>query len=96
MDCDPWESGQAGEAACYLIGVCVWPLCHGQQGTMTTYSPGKGPQLAGLSLPTSYLKVPLDSVDIQNEGDLRHSISTISPSPLVMLGMALRKRLTPL
>lgn len=55
MDYDPWEGGQSGEAACYLTGVCAWPAGHHDH----LYSPGKGPQLAGLSLPTSYLKVPL-------------------------------------
>lgn len=72
----------------------------GQQDTMATYSPGNGRQLDHLSLPTSYLKVPPDSMDIQNEGDLRQSIFYLAPSiplyPLVMLHIALRKRLTPL
>lgn len=69
----------------------------GQQGTMVTHSPWDGPQLTDLSLPTSYLKVFLGSMDIQNEGDLRQSILYLAPSislyPLVMLDIALRKRL---
>lgn len=61
----------------------------GQQGTMATYSPGNGRQLDDLSLPTSYLKVALDSIDIQNEGDLRQSMFYLTPPislcPLVVL-----------
>lgn len=52
----------------------------GQQGTMATSSAGNGLELAGLSLPTSCLKVPLDSKDIQNEGDLGQGIFCLAPS----------------
>lgn len=45
-----------------------------QQGTMATYSASNGLEFAGLSLPTSCLKVPLDSKGIQNEGDLTQGI----------------------
>lgn len=54
-----------------------------QQGTMATYSAGNGLELAGLSLPTSCLKVPLDSKDIQNEGDLGQGI--FCPAPCSVL-----------
>ena len=36
-----------------------------QQGTMAKYSAGNGLELAGLSLPTSCLKVPLEFKDIK-------------------------------
>lgn len=52
----------------------------GQQDTMATNSPGNGRQLDDLSLPASYLKVALDSIDIQNEGDQRHSMSSLALS----------------
>lgn len=80
-------------------GISFVPVL-GRHGSMATYSPGNGCQLDDLSLPTSYLKVALDSVGIQNEGDLRQSIFDLVPPislcPLVMLDIALRKRLTPL
>lgn len=54
-------------------GISFMPVL-GRHGSMATYSPGNGGQLDDLSLPTSYLKVALDSVGIQNEGDLRQHI----------------------
>lgn len=63
----------SGEAVVSLISVLD------RQVTMVTYSAGNGLELAGLSLPTSCLKVPLDTKDIQNEGDLGQDI--LLPSP---------------